>query len=125
MYQRRDPAVIIILSIVTCGLYPLYWYWRTSADIQSAHGAPDTDPLLEVALILVTCGIYVVYWWYKYGRKVAEIRRLRGLPARDNAILYTVLSALGAFVGWMDLVNMTIMQGELNELWSGSPNTYA
>ena len=125
MYRQRSPAMVIILSLVTCGLYPLYWYYRTSGDIQSALGTYDTEPGVEVVLIVVTCGIYVIYWWYKYGTRVMELQRLRGAPVRDNVLLYTLLSAVGAWLGWMDLVNMAIMQSDLNDLWDVGHDSYA
>ena len=27
-FERRDPAIVLVLSLVTCGLYLIYWYYK-------------------------------------------------------------------------------------------------
>jgi hypothetical protein len=125
MKNRQSPAMVIILTVVTCGLYGLYWYYRTSEDIQDAAGVRDVSPGMEVALILVTCGLYTIYWWYKYGTLLVDLERVRGVTVRDNTVLLTLLSAAAFWAGPFDLINMAIMQGDLNDLWGPGRQDYA
>jgi hypothetical protein len=119
MYQGRVRSIptLIVLSILTCGLYPLIWYYEVSGELQDAVGRSDMSPGMEVLLMIVTCGLWTVYWWYKYGRMVAELQAARGLTVRDNAILLCVLSALSPYVLWNDLIGMFILQSDLNAIW--------
>ncbi|HOC31909.1 MAG: DUF4234 domain-containing protein [Armatimonadetes bacterium] len=115
---RSIPAVIV-LTIITCGLYGLVWYYEVSRELQEVTGQTDTSPGLEVLLIVLTCGLYVVYWWFKYGKMLAEAQSIKLRPVTDNSILLVALSVAGFWYGWLDLVNMAIMQSDLNRLWEG------
>ena len=116
----RSIPLILILSIVTCGIYPLVWYYEASCELQNASGKSDMAPGMEVILIILTCGLYTIAWWYKYGTMLARVQAQRGLPVRDNSVLLTALSAVGIWYGWMDLVNMAIMQSDMNAVWERS-----
>ncbi|MGQ9524633.1 MAG: DUF4234 domain-containing protein [Armatimonadota bacterium] len=106
-----------ILGIITCGLYTVYWYYKTSAEVQLALGrADEMSPGLELLLMIVTCGIYTAYWWHKYGKMVAELRMRTNLPQDDNAVLYLVLYLF--CIG--GLVNPVIMQYQLNQVWQSA-----
>ena len=65
---KRNLATCIILSIVTCGIYSLYWFIVITDDAKNASndvsGASGGTALL---LSIVTCGIYGIYWAYKQG----------------------------------------------------------
>lgn len=110
---NRNIVVCILLSIVTCGIYGLYWIYRLVNELNTASGHPqDTSGGLVILFSIITCGIYGIYWYYKAGEKVAEIRR-RQTGAADNstAILYLVLALFG-----FGIVNDCLIQSELNNL---------
>lgn len=116
----RSIPTLIVLCFLTCGLYPLVWYYEISSELQDALGRRDITPGVEVLLIFITCGLYTVYWWYRYGRMVAELQATHGLPVHDNAVMLCVLSALSPFVIWNDLIGMCILQSELNGVWEAT-----
>ena len=75
--NKRNLAVSIILTIVTCGIYGIYWFIvmtddtkNVSGDINGASGG------VAFLLTLVTCNIYGYYWAYKQGERI------------DNAMYY-------------------------------------
>ncbi|HEY3411632.1 MAG TPA: DUF4234 domain-containing protein [Armatimonadota bacterium] len=123
MYQGRVRSIptIILLSLFTCGIYPLIWYYEVSTELQDALGKGDTTPGMEVLLMVFTCGLYTIFWWYKYGRLVSELQASRGLPVHDNATMLCVLSGLSPYVAWGDLIGMCIMQSDLNSIWEPVP----
>ena len=120
---RSIPGVII-LTLITCGLYGLVWYYEVSRELQEVTGKTETSPGMEVLLIVVTCGLYVVYWWFKYGKMLAEAQSIRLLPVTDNSILLVALSVAGFWCAWLDVVNMAIMQSDLNRLWEGDASLF-
>ena len=72
MTQRSIP-ICIILSIVTCGIYGIYWFVVLTDDVNAVAG--DTQAPSGVVcflLSLVTCGIYGLYWNYKQGDSLSH-----------------------------------------------------
>ncbi|MHB1461843.1 MAG: DUF4234 domain-containing protein [Armatimonadota bacterium] len=113
--EIREPALVLIFGIITCGFYHLWWMYQTSEDIQSFLGEPDISPGMEILLMVVTCYIYAVYWDYKYCRKIAQMRSIVGLNPDDQSILCLILKILG-----MGVVASLIEQTHLNEVWRRS-----
>ena len=110
--KERNIAVSIILSIVTCGIYAIYWFIVLTDEAKTSSN-DDTAPSGGVAflLTLVTCGIYGIYWAYKMGKTLAIAKQKSGLAADDNSTLYLVLEILG-----LGIVNYAIMQNDLNAI---------
>ncbi len=111
--KRRNIAVAIILSIVTCGIYGIYWMICLADDLNVASERPDdTSGGMVFLLTLVTCGIYSIYWLYKAGEKVAYIRQRNGdMPNSSNCVLYLVLGLFG-----LSIVDYCLIQSELNKV---------
>ena len=114
MYRgnMRSPVLVLVFSLITCGIYHLYWIYKLSQETQEFTGKSTVSPVAELLLSMFTCGIYYVYWNYKYGKVIAECHSLAGLPPEDNSILYLILSIFG-----LGLVNALIMQSSINRVW--------
>ena len=113
--ERREPALVLILSIITFGIYYLYWVYQASAETQEFLAEPDTSPGVEVLLFVVTCGLYTLYWDYKMAQRIAKMQRMVGLREVDNGVLYIVLDLVG-----VGIVNGLIQQGQMNEVWTAA-----
>lgn len=113
--EIREPALVLVFGIITCGIYYLWWMHRSATDIQAFLGEPDLSPGTEILLMFVTCGIYAIYWDYKYCRKIAQMRVLVGLSPDDQSILALVLNIFG-----LGVVAALIEQTQLNEVWKKS-----
>lgn len=110
--QRRDIAVCIILSIVTCGIYGIYWLFCLNEDTNTISAEPyPTSGGMVILLTIVTCGIYGIYWCYKQGEKLDRAAEMRGAPKSERGILYLVLAIIG-----LSIVNYALMQDTLNNL---------
>ncbi len=112
MIQQRNIAVCIILSIVTCGIYGLYWFVCLSDDTNRISGdAYGTSGGMALVLTIITCNIYGIYWAYKQGEKIDRAKMNRGLPSGNNGVLYLILTLFGfSIIAW------ALMQNELNNL---------
>ena len=112
MKQRSIP-VAILLSIVTCGIYGIYWLVCLNDDANLLSDRPnDTSGIVVFLLSLVTCSIYMFYWCYKMGEKINAAKSLRGMPTDSNSgILYLILSIFG-----LSIVALALMQNELNSM---------
>ena len=108
----RSVPVVILLSIITCGIYNLYWLYITASEVKNYTNDPAINPGVELLLCIVTCGIYTIYWYYKYSKKVYEAQVASGVPnATDNTVLNTILAL------FFYPAAQGILQSSLNDLW--------
>ncbi|MDR3293766.1 MAG: DUF4234 domain-containing protein [Clostridiales bacterium] len=111
--QKRDIVTFILLSIVTCGIYSLYWFVVTTNEIESELNEKDgtlSNGGTALLLDIVTCGIYGIYWYYKQGQRIAKLQRQVGLPEKDNSTTYLLLSVFG-----FGIIASALMQDDLNK----------
>ncbi len=106
----RSPAAVIVFSVITCGIYALYWIYRFARELRDLTGRTDLNAGLDLLLCIV-CFPYVVYWSYKYGMVLDEALAKVDQKPDENAVLYLVLSVFGLFI-----VTMAIMQSTANRL---------
>lgn len=105
--KERNIAVSIILTIVTCGIYGIYWLIVLNDELKHEAGEDNfTSGGVVFLLSLVTCGIYSIYWSYKMGEFVDKINKKES----NTNILYLILSLIG-----MDIVIYALIQNELNK----------
>ena len=108
---KRDIVVSIILSVVTCGIYALYWFVCLTDDSNAlSKDEKTTSGGIAVILSIVTCWIYGVYWNYKLGKKLFEAGQLYNKNIGDNSILYLILSIFG-----FGIVSYCIAQSDINK----------
>lgn len=111
MIEKRNIAVCIILSIVTCGIYGIYWFIKLNDDTNTASRTYGTSGGMAFLFTLITCGIYGIYWAYKQGEKIDAAKNSRGIPSSNSGILYLILSIFG-----LSIVVWALMQSELNQM---------
>ncbi len=109
---ERSIGMCILLSIVTCGIYGLYWYFCIVNDLNTAsQQQDDKGPGMILLLSIVTCGIYSWIWLYKAGEKVNAIKQFNGEPASDSSVTYILLAIFG-----LGIVDYCLIQTELNKV---------
>ena len=111
--SKRNIGVAVILSIVTCGIYGIYWFIVLTDDARSVSN-DNTGASGGVAflLTLVTCGIYGYYWAFKQGERIDNAKAMRGIPTNGNSnILYLILQIFG-----LGIVNYILIQDSLNKI---------
>lgn len=108
----RNPALVLIFSFLTCGIYFLYWLYVTADDLRNYLNDASINPGIDL-LISIICAPYLIYWMYKYGNLLTNAQMQAGInPPEDNAILYLILSIFG-----LSIVSALIMQNGLNRVW--------
>lgn len=110
MVKQRSVGLCIVLSIITCGIYGLYWLVCLNDDAITVTGKPGTSGGMVLLLTIVTCGIYGIYWAYKIGEKLDQARAEHGAPTGSLAILYLVLNLFG-----LSIVTWALVQSEINK----------
>ena len=109
--KQRSVGIAILLSIITCGIYGIYWLIMLNDETNyvSGHQQDGTSGGVVFLLTLVTCGYY---WCYKQGEKLNEAKMQRGIMVDSSAsVLYLILSIFG-----LSIVSYALMQSELNKM---------
>lgn len=112
--EKRDPVMMLVFTLLTCGVYSWYWWYVTAMEVKSALRREDINPGMELLLGFVTCGIYLIFLYYKYPQMMVEMQDRVRLPRND---ISTVSLLLGIF---FPLAAMFIIQTELNKIWDAA-----
>ena len=113
MVQKRNVVTCVILSIVTLGIYALYWIAKITDDAKLLAKDDNSLPSggMVVLLSIVTCGIYSFYWAYKMGQILYKAEKLNNVEeAKDNSIMYLIIELIFA------LINPILMQNDINKM---------
>lgn len=104
----RGLALAIVLSIVTCGFYAIYWFVKLTDELNELADTKDEPSGVVCFLLnLVTCGIYGIYWSYMMGKKQEMMEEKGG---STTAILYLVLAIVG-----FGIINYALIQDAINK----------
>ncbi|MCQ2751792.1 MAG: DUF4234 domain-containing protein [Coriobacteriales bacterium] len=119
MTKNRSIVLCIVFSIITCGIYELYWIYKLAQETNIiTNHTQDTGPGMVLLLGIVTCGIYLIYWAYKTGEKFNTYSKQIQVSSNDNyGILYLILM-IGSYLtgGICMLICFGLMQDYLNKL---------
>ena len=108
--EKRSIALCIVLSIVTCGIYGLYWMYKITEDANTLSSETYNTPgTMVIVLNLLTCGIYGFYWAYMIGKKLALLDKAENKDTSTQGLLYCILYFL------VGIICYAIMQVELNK----------
>lgn len=112
MMKKRSIGIAILLSIVTFGIYGIYWFITMTDEVVhlSKGKVYNTSGGVAFLLTLVTCGIYGFYWAYQMGKSMYVVSKEKFDYASDNSILYLVLQIFG-----LGIVTYALIQNEINK----------
>lgn len=107
--KYRSIALCIVLSIITCGLYGIYWFVCATDDTNEVSSCYGTSGGLAFLFSLITCGLYGIYWGYKLGEALDDARMRNGEPSSSLAIIFLLLNIFG-----LSIITLALAQNELN-----------
>ncbi len=110
---RRNIVTGIILTIITCGLYSLYWQYKQMETLNAWLGREDYSFILWLLLSFLTCGIFGLYYEYKMATGINEIQTNKGMYVDINLPILCVLLALFS----VGIVSIAIQQYHINKLY--------
>ena len=109
--NKRSIGICILLSIITCGIYGIYWMYLLVKNTRSIQ--KNTDKCTGEMLCLIFVPFYSLYWWYTRGEKVRQGFAEHDYNATGGGVVYLVLAIFG-----LSIVSMAIMQSDFNSLKS-------
>lgn len=96
--KNRGPVAVVLLSLVTLGIYAIYWEVKTKGELTRQGADIPTSWLIIIP-------IANLYWIWKYCLGVEKVSN-----GKITAILALVLLLL------LSIVGMGILQSEYNKL---------
>jgi Domain of unknown function (DUF4234) len=112
---KRDPVMILVYTLITCGIYGIWWWYTMMTEVKNALNRQDINPVMELVLSLVTCHIYMIYLCYKYPKLMLEMQQRAGMPPNDISTICVILPLFG-----VTIVSLILMQTELNKIWDAA-----
>jgi len=114
MIKQRSLATYIILSIITCGIYSIYFWYQFAEDTNktcSGDGQETTNYIIVILLSIVTCGIYTYVWYYKLGNRLQANAPRYNMSFQENGttvlmwmLFGILLFGIGPFIGMYYLI---------------------
>ena len=107
----RSIVTAIILTVLTCGIYSLYWFVRLTDEMNQVSGRRETSGIAALLFTIVTCGLYNLYWAYKLGEK-------RDIIINENVssgLIYLLFTIFG-----FGIVAYILAQDSLNKVIDGT-----
>ncbi|MFI5345688.1 MAG: DUF4234 domain-containing protein [Elusimicrobiota bacterium] len=107
-----EVAAGIIFSVITCGMYNIYWNYRQMEAMNALLGRREFDFGKWALLTLVTCGLYHIYYEYLMGSELQNWLTQNNRPVSPNlSTIGLVLSVFG-----LTVIADAVYQNELNKL---------
>ena len=105
--QERGIGFVIVLTIVTLGIYGLYWFYKTFDEVRK-HRGEGLHPIVGVLLCLVIVGYFL---------NSQSIGRMYNAEGHENPPV-SGLTGLWLFVPYVGgIIYLAKVQGALNAYW--------
>jgi len=100
---NRGLIKLILLSVVTLGIYAIVFYCVLSRDINIMASRYDGKKTMHFALMLfiigpITLGIGYLVWYHNLSNRIGSELNRRGLNYAFNAKTFWLWCVLGAFI---------------------------
>lgn len=109
--NKRKIGISILLSIVTFGIYQIYWEYLLVKNTRAIK--KDKSSCVGEMLCLIFVPFYPLYWWFTRGEIVKDKFTEHSYSAVGKAEVYLILGIFG-----LSIVSMAIMQNDFNSLTS-------
>ena len=103
MAKKRSVGLAIVFSLLTFGIYGLYWFICLTNDSNKLSKIKTAGGVTAILFTIITCGIYSYYWFYMMGKKI---------EAFDNSSSGLVHLLLGFF--GLGIISYALAQGAIN-----------
>ena len=108
MLTKRSVVSVILLTIITCGIYGVWWTWVTCKAMQEEGKITRIPPVLTTLLVLFYSNVGCALLGLDADENLNAIKEARGIPKTDNKVLWIVLGAI------IPIVTMALVQYEIN-----------
>jgi len=115
MAVRRSYLRVVGFSILSVGLYTLYWFYVTRKQLSRELGTNDQAELQTAGNFVPILNFFIAHWLW---RDISLLRQRVGLPGFDVAP-YTAGNVVGSLFG-LQFVVYLLIQEKLNNYYDHS-----
>ncbi|NPB10055.1 MAG: DUF4234 domain-containing protein [Thermodesulfobacteria bacterium] len=108
--EPSSVAKDVILSILTCGLWDIFWQYKQMKVVNLLLGREEFSFGKWLVFTILTCGLYHIYHEYLMGRAIVRIQHLYGLPPSESLPAISLIMALIS----LGIITDAIQQKEIN-----------
>lgn len=118
---NRSLVKIILLTIVTCGIYGIITFYKITEDLNTICRPYDnktTTNYLVATLLLgpITCGIYPIIWFHNMSKRIGDNLKHRGIAYNFSASTFWLWYVLGILILVGPIVYMYKLTQATNKL---------
>ena len=108
---KVDPILVLILGLITCGLYLIYWNIKVA---EVLNAVSEREVISQPIAIFAGCCYPVnVYFFYLAGKDgLPEVYHRAGTGQKDDTLLLLVLGLFFPMIAAM------IVQNDINKLYN-------
>ena len=125
---KRSPLRVILLYLVSAGLYGFYWFYVTRQKATAELNANDNVGLQTLGLIVPILNIFIIYWLF---RDIDKLNRQAGGPGFPalwfilGPLIASFIPIVNLIAGIVGIVLFVIVINRLNEYWDKKTNGQA
>ena len=108
--EPSSVAKDVVLSLVTCGLWDIFWQYKQIQTVNLLAGEEVFSFWKWAVLSLITCGLYHFYHEYLMGRAIVQIQHRYGLPPSESLPAVSIILAVIS----LGIITDALQQKELN-----------
>ncbi|HET9690477.1 MAG TPA: DUF4234 domain-containing protein [Acidimicrobiales bacterium] len=115
--KTRNPWGVWALSLVTLGIYGLWWYYTINGELREYDPQIKVQPGVSLCALLfgwVTFGIATIVSIVRTGGRISEAQRSAGAAARCSGLVGLLLGCIGFW--------QVYYQSQLNKVWEQHGN---
>lgn len=120
MIKRRSLLTLILLSIITCGIYGIIFWYNYADDMNkvcNGDGKQTQNYIIVILLSFITCGIYPIIWFYGLGNRLQENAPRYGLSFNENGTTVIMWMIFGSLIcGIGSFFALHILIKNMNEI---------
>ncbi len=100
--KKRNPIFVIVASLITCGLYAVYWFYKTTRELGEVNKSTTNPVLWTIALFIPFVNLYFLWKYSGEAEKVMKGKQ----------------SQLILFIAWLVFfpIAQYLVQKELNKV---------
>lgn len=92
--KKRNPYLCIVFSLLSCGIYGLYWYYQIFKNLEQ-HGMRGMCGYVgQFVLSLFFLFPCLLIFGLKFNDQLNAVRQRYGLPPEDNSTMFLLLAIL-------------------------------
>lgn len=111
----RSIVVGILLTLITCGIYMLYWQYKQMATLNAWLGRDEFSFWTWFFVSIITIGIYAIYYEYKMATGINEARANSDMYVESSLPVVCVLLAIFG----LGIASIAIQQSWINKIYKG------